>query len=95
MSRECHNQKPWPTHDIKRKRKRPNVTHTNQQMHEKYFDQLSSQNGMITLQNETKHFMIGASASDKHMLCGSSGARLAPTIIVVNNIKKVDLSFVI
>ena len=32
-------------------------------------------------------FIIGASGSDKQMLCGSSEARVAPTISAVNNIQ--------
>ena len=34
------------------------------------------------------NFIIGASGSDKQMLCGSSVARAAPTILAVNKIKK-------
>ena len=43
------------------------------------------------------NFIIGASGSDKQMLCGSFVARAAPTISAVNKIKKkkVSLSFVV
>ena len=34
------------------------------------------------------NFIIGASGSDKQMLCGSSGVRADPTISVVNKIQK-------
>ena len=33
------------------------------------------------------NFIIGASGSDKQMLCGSSVARAAPTISAVNKIQ--------
>ena len=38
--------------------------------------------------NTGRNFIIGASGSDKQMLCGSSVAHAAPTISAVNKIKK-------
>ena len=50
---------------------------------------------IMNILNKTKsgisrvgNFIIGASGSDKQMICGSSGARAAPTISVVNKTEK-------